>query len=119
EAGAVANEGPAQPIGIVVQVLHRDDLRAHVAPAHRIVRVAADAGHPIAVHLDDDSTGRFADRAGRELLHAASDDSAARAAGTAIADQGRIAIVSPTPSVSNRRSMSASSTATLPAVQSS
>jgi hypothetical protein len=64
ELAVAAHERPAHAVGILVQVLERDSLRAQEAVAEDVVAVAADRGHRVAVEPDLQAAGRLAQRAG-------------------------------------------------------
>ncbi len=61
---APAAQRPAQPVGVVLDVLQGDRLGTDVAAAERIVPVAADGHDPLAGELDLDAADRLAQVAG-------------------------------------------------------
>jgi hypothetical protein len=64
ELAAAAHERRAHTVGVLVEVLERDALRAEEAVAEDVVAVAADRGHRVAVERDLQAAGRLAQRAG-------------------------------------------------------
>jgi hypothetical protein len=64
ELAVTAQERRAHPVGVLVQVLERDPLRAEEAVAEDVVTIATDRGHRVAVERDLQPAGRLAQRAG-------------------------------------------------------
>jgi len=64
EAVLLAAHRVPEPVRVFVDVLERDRLRAQVAPAQRIVAVAADPQDPAALVLDGEPADGFAQVAG-------------------------------------------------------
>ena len=68
-APVAAHERLPKPVGILVQVPEGNALRAQVAVAEDIVRIAPDRDDPLARHLDLQAAGGLADRADAQLGH--------------------------------------------------
>ena len=64
QPSARAPQRPAQPVGVLVQVLERDGLRADVPATQHVVAVRLDREHLAVAVLDDDAAHRLAETAG-------------------------------------------------------